>query len=125
MNAKSLLIFAATSGALAVMLGAFAAHGLQTVLAAHSLQTFKTGVFYQFVHTLALVAVALLMLHVRQQRLLQWSGTLFAVGIVLFCSSLYALALGAPRALGIVTPLGGVAFICAWLSLLLAAVRMK
>ena len=123
---KSFLVLAALSGAVSVGLGAFGAHGLKKILPAESILTFETGVRYQFYHSFALLAVAMLFDKIPTKFLL-WSGTCFITGIVLFCGSLYALAFiqdtGAVglRKLGIVTPFGGLFFIAGWLLLALAA----
>ena len=123
---KSFLVLASLSGAMSVALGAFGAHGLKKILPAESILTFETGVRYQFYHSFALMAVALLFDRLPGKSLL-WSGYCFAAGIVLFCGSLYALAFiqetGSVglRKLGIVTPFGGLFFIAGWLLLALAA----
>lgn len=103
----------ALSGATAVAFGAFGAHALRGLIDGQGMQTWHTGVEYHFWHTLALFAAALG---------LPFGGgrkaaiVLFAVGIVLFSGSLYALTLGAPRWVGIITPVGGLAFIAGWLA---------
>jgi uncharacterized membrane protein YgdD (TMEM256/DUF423 family) len=103
-------------GASAVVLGAFGAHALRGTLDEHALATWHTAVEYQFWHALALLAAAALaQTHVT--RALRVAAIAYVVGVVLFCGSLYAVALGAPRILGAVTPLGGVAFILGWLAL--------
>jgi uncharacterized membrane protein YgdD (TMEM256/DUF423 family) len=105
---------------LGVGLGAFAAHGLKAVLDAPALATFETGVRYQMYHALALLAAAWAQ-SVWPGRLVVASGWLFMAGIVIFCGSLYALALGQVRWLGAVTPWGGLALIGGWFCLALAA----
>jgi len=102
---------AASLAGLAVVAGAFGAHALQGHIDATALQTWHTAVEYQIWHALALLVVAL---HASRIRHARWVCGLFVVGIALFSGSLYALALGAPRMFGIVTPFGGVAFIAAW-----------
>ncbi len=87
------------------------------------LAVWQTGVQYQAWHALALLAVGVLMQRAASSRLLAWAGVLFAVGIVLFSGSLYALALTGLRGLGAITPLGGVAFLAGWLVLAVAAWR--
>ena len=101
------------AGATAVAFGAFGAHALRNTLDAASLATWHTGVEYHFWHALALLATCFLPLG----RARQIAVGAFALGIVCFSGSLYALALGAPRWLGPVTPLGGVAFIVGWLAI--------
>jgi uncharacterized membrane protein YgdD (TMEM256/DUF423 family) len=119
--AKNYLVAAALSGFIAVALGAFGAHGLKQRLSADLLAVFQTGVQYHFYHTFALLAVGLLMLHMPANGSLRWSGILFIVGIVIFSGSLYVLSLTGVRWLGAITPLGGVAFLVAWLLLARAA----
>ena len=106
-------------GGLSVMLGAFGAHSLKASLTEKSLATFQTGVQYQFMHSLALILVGILMLSLSEEsnKRLNRSGWFFAVGILLFSGSLYSLALGGPRWLGPVTPLGGLCFIIGWFTL--------
>lgn len=106
--------FAALSAllaALAVAAGAFGAHALQGQIDAAALQTWHTAVEYQTWHALAMLVVAL---HASRIRFATSVCALLAAGIVLFSGSLYTLALGAPRLVGIVTPFGGVALIVAW-----------
>jgi uncharacterized membrane protein YgdD (TMEM256/DUF423 family) len=119
--AKNFLVAAALSGFLAVALGAFGAHGLKQRLSADLLAVFQTGVQYHFYHTFALLAVGLLMLQMPTSGALRWSGILFIAGIVVFSGSLYILSLTGVRWLGAITPLGGVAFLVAWLLLARAA----
>ncbi|RCS30510.1 DUF423 domain-containing protein [Rhodanobacter denitrificans] len=101
------------AGASAVLLGAFGAHALRGVLDARGLELWHTAVSYQMWHALALATTAGLG-RGRSRRL---AMAAFAVGIVLFSGSLYALALGASRWVGIITPFGGLAFVAGWLAL--------
>ena len=105
-----------------VALGAFAAHGLKSRLDPAMLATFEVGVRYHMYHALALLGVG--------WACVRWpgaftlaSGWLFVAGILVFSGSLYALALGSPRWLGAVTPLGGVAFLAGWACLAWAALK--
>lgn len=111
---KIFLLISALSGGLAVCLGAFAAHGLKSRLSVELLSAFKTGVDYQFYHTLALIAVALLLQQITASTPLLVSAWLLVAGMVLFSGSLYLMALGGPKWLGPITPLGGLCFIAAW-----------
>ncbi len=120
--ARFTLVAASLFGASAVMLGAFGAHALRNVLDERALAVWHTAVDYQFWHALTLIAVSLLA-RASGSRALSVAATAFVVGVALFCGSLYALALGAARALGVVTPFGGVAFIVGWLALALHAWR--
>ena len=123
------LLIAAVYGASGVALGAFGAHGLRSHVTAAALDTWQTAVTYHLVHTLALLAVGLWLrlsagasaVTAAPEGALLTAGWCFALGVLLFSGSLYALALGGPRVLGPVTPLGGVAFIAGWLALLWAA----
>lgn len=116
------LLLAAFAGFTGVALGAFAAHGLKAQLSPEYLAVFQTGVHYQMVHALALFGVALLGMRL-SGRLLAAAGSLFALGILLFSGSLYALTLSGVGALGMITPLGGLAFLGGWLCLGLTAWR--
>jgi uncharacterized membrane protein YgdD (TMEM256/DUF423 family) len=109
--------FAALSGAMSVALGAFGAHALRDSLSPRLLETFQTGVTYQMSHSLALLLVAILISHWGRTLALDLAVYFFMAGIVLFCGSLYGLALTEMKWLGPVTPLGGVFFIAGWLSL--------
>lgn len=111
---KFYAVLVALSGASAVLLGAYGAHGLDRVLDARHHQIWETAVRYQFWHALALtVAVAVQ----RRGSARATAIVSFATGIALFSGSLYALALGAPRWVGMVTPVGGVAFVVGWIAL--------
>jgi uncharacterized membrane protein YgdD (TMEM256/DUF423 family) len=122
--AKGWIIVAALSGAIAVAVGAFAAHGLDlsTEAGRKAKEWLQTGSHYQIIHALVIVAVVALarnaMLNGRVAIVAQ---CLFLVGSVLFPGALYALAFGGPRWLGAVAPIGGTAFILGWVSLALAA----
>lgn len=120
-----LVACSALSGFLAVGLGAFAAHGLKARLAPELLAAFQTGVQYQMYHALALLGIAIITKLYGNQTWLQSSALLFIAGTLLFSGSLYALTLGGPRWLGPITPLGGLCFLFGWLSLLIAALRLK
>ena len=120
MTARLALAAAAVLMALAVALGAFGAHALSTRLAPGMLSIWHTGVTYHAWHALALFALGVLMLHVPRSAALRAAAWLFVAGIVLFAGSLYLLALGAPTWVGAITPLGGAAFIAAWITLAFA-----
>ncbi|MGC4053523.1 MAG: DUF423 domain-containing protein [Paludibaculum sp.] len=112
--------------ALAVALGAFGAHGLRDRFDAYSMGIWEKAVFYHFIHALGLLIVPLL----AKTGLLSESSSsrvcLFLVaGILLFSGSLYTLALTGVRTLGAVTPLGGVAFLAAWICLGLSLLRAR
>jgi uncharacterized membrane protein YgdD (TMEM256/DUF423 family) len=112
--------------ALAVALGAFGAHGLKDRLDPYSMTVYEKAVLYHFLHALGILLVALLgrtgALSAAGQTRVAW---LLLVGIVLFSGSLYVLAVSGVRALGAVTPLGGLAFIAGWLLLAYEALRSQ
>jgi uncharacterized membrane protein YgdD (TMEM256/DUF423 family) len=115
-KSRTILIAAALAGAASVALGAFGAHALRATLDEPAPATWRTAIDYAFWHALALLGTAALARD-GVTRALAVAAIAFVVGIVLFSGSLCALALGAPRAVGIVTPFGGVGFIVGWLAL--------
>ena len=117
------LLLSAFAGFSGVALGAFAAHGLKSRLSAEYLAVFQTGTHYQLIHALALLGVAILAL-VAPGRLVNLAGACFALGILLFSGSLYALTLSGIAKLGIITPFGGLAFLAGWAYLGVLAWRM-
>lgn len=108
------LLLTAINAFVVVMFGAFGAHALEARLSADMLQTWQTAVQYQMFHTTGLLAIAWLAREHATSTSLRWSGRLFAAGLVLFCGSLYLLALSGVRVLGAITPIGGVAWLAAW-----------
>lgn len=117
---KHWISIGALMGALTVVLGAFGAHALKARLDAEQLAWWHTAVQYHGAHALALVALGLFAERAKVGALAGWC---FVLGIVLFCGTLYAMALGAPRWFGAITPIGGAAFIVAWLVFAFAAWR--
>lgn len=108
--------------ALAVGIGAFGAHGLQSRLDTYSLGVYEKGVMYHFFHALGMLAVPLLVrAGLISETAGKWAGWLLLAGIVLFSGSLYVLAITGVRTLGAVTPFGGVSFIAAWMTLAVCA----
>ena len=123
--AKTFLVIAGALAALAVLLGAFGAHGLKAKLDPETMALYQTAVQYHMWHALGLAIVALTALRWPQQMLLRGSGWLMVLGIVFFSGSLYALALTKIKMLGAITPLGGIAFIMAWIMFALAIWKAK
>jgi uncharacterized membrane protein YgdD (TMEM256/DUF423 family) len=113
---KPTAAIAGAFGASGVALGAFGAHALRARLGPELIEVFRTGVFYQLVHAVALLAVAALADRLRAPRA---TTSLFSVGIVIFSGSLYVLSITGVRAWGAVTPLGGLCFLAGWTTLLL------
>ncbi len=103
----------AALAALGVAAGAFGAHGLKGRVEPELIDVWKTGAFYHIVHALALVAVGTLSTHNKPPPPTP-VGWLFVTGILLFSGSLYLLVLTEVKALGAITPLGGLSFIVAW-----------
>ena len=110
---------------LGVVLGAFGAHALQQTLTPKQLSSYQTGVLYQQLHSLALIMVGMIALLTSATAWLSRAALLFGVGILVFSGSIYLMTLGAPRALGIVTPVGGVCLMLAWLALAAHALRAR
>lgn len=125
MTSRNTLIAGSLLGMLAVMIGAFGAHGLKPILVSTGrLETFNLAVEYQFYHALALVGTGILSLNVSSKKF-NYAALSFLVGIFLFSGSLYFLSLLNKPFMGAITPFGGVCFILGWLFLLLGIVQNK
>lgn len=120
---KTFILFASLFLLAGVGAGAFGAHALSDMLKETGREaTFETAVRYQMYHALGLLAVAILINQLPQQaNWLTWSGWLLIAGIFIFSGSLYLLVFTGIRIFGAITPIGGVAFIAAWLCLFIAA----
>jgi uncharacterized membrane protein YgdD (TMEM256/DUF423 family) len=118
------LLIAAINGFLAVAAGAFGAHGLQDRMDAHHFEIFQTSAHYQMYHALAMGLAALAM-RGPAEGAARVSAAFFLVGIILFSGSLYVLALTGMRGIGIVTPVGGLAFFIGWGALAWAATKVS
>lgn len=114
---RTYLIIGSILGMIGVGIGAFGAHLLEPIIGPQLLQTFKTGVEYHFVHTLAILIVAVLAGVIRESSLLRWAGRLFTIGVIIFSGSLYVLSITGIKVLGAITPIGGVCFIAGWIML--------
>ena len=114
----------AAFGLTAVLLGAFAAHGLKDVLSASNLASWQTAVTYQMTHALVLLVTGF-WLHLGGPSLLKVAGVLFVTGVLAFSGSIYALVLLQASWLGAVTPVGGLCLIAGWSCLLVAAFQSK
>jgi len=123
MSARIALAVAAVFLFAAVGLGAFGAHALRAKLAPDLMAVYQTAVQYHFWHALGLLAVGILLLQKPDNGMLAVVAWLLVAGLVLFCGSLYVLALTGIRGWGAVTPVGGVAFLAAWAALAWAAWR--
>ncbi|MCX7111160.1 MAG: DUF423 domain-containing protein [Proteobacteria bacterium] len=120
---KRFLLSSSLAALLAVALGAFAAHGLRGRLDEHMMDVFQTGVRYHFFHALGLGLIAVLAKHYPDSKKLCWAGWLMLAGMVVFSGSLYLLSLSGLTWLGMITPLGGMAFMAAWFLLAVFAYR--
>ncbi|MBK8621418.1 MAG: DUF423 domain-containing protein [Saprospiraceae bacterium] len=126
---KKSLFIVGFLGMTAVALGAFGAHGLKILLEPEQMETFRTGVLYHFIHTLAMLALVVGRQHLQSSYLMPM--IFFTIGIFLFCGSLYLLScksiLGLEHwtFLGPVTPIGGMFFIAGWMSLMFLKVEKK
>lgn len=126
---KGFLRIAALTGALAVILGAFAAHGLKKYFSAELLGTFETAVRYQFYHVFALLSAGILYGSM-PSKFMAWAGYFFMLGMVLFSGSLYLLCYvkyldAGLNWIGAITPLGGASFIAGWFMLFLGIRRSR
>lgn len=123
MNAGQLALLAGSLyGLLGVLLGAFGAHAMRARLSPDMLRVWETAVQYQFWHALALLAVGLLAARLAGAWL-NAAGIAFALGVLIFSGSLYALALTGMRVLGAITPFGGLLLIAGWVCLAVAVWR--
>ena len=108
-----ILVHGCLQAFLAVVAGAFGAHGLEKVLDDYSLKVWHTGATYHMTHALALVLLGIF--QKQSGKALIWPHTAFGIGILLFSGSLYLLALTGQRWLGAITPLGGLSLLAGWL----------
>ncbi|GAC10292.1 DUF423 domain-containing protein [Paraglaciecola chathamensis] len=119
---KIYLVIGTVSAMLAVILGAFAAHGLKNQLSEQLLAVFQTGVQYQMYHSLGLILLVLTAQFMPSAQLV-WSAGFMSAGIMLFSGSLYLLAITGIKWFGPVTPIGGLCFIIAWGLFIFAAFK--
>ena len=120
---KVFFVLGCISAFLSVALGAFGAHGLEGRVSAKMLEVWKTGVTYQMFHAVGLFVVAFLLAKLPGSSLTTAAGWIMVAGTVLFSGSLYVLSVSGIKVLGAITPLGGVAFLTAWVLLAIAAVK--
>ncbi len=121
--AKLFLALGCINALLVVLIGAFGAHALKARLTVENMAVFQTGVQYHFYHAVGLILLGLIALQIPITPYLRWSGWLMLVGIILFSGSLYTLSITNIRWLGMITPLGGTAFILAWLMLTIGIMK--
>lgn len=127
---KTLLVLGGLYGLLAVIIGAFGAHSLNKLVTPEMLGVYETGVRFQFYHVFALLTLGILGSRC-PDRIASWAGGLFSFGIVLFSGSLYVITainaanMSVPLAVGLMTPLGGLCFICGWVCFVIAVMKME
>ena len=109
------IIIGALFAMLSVALGAMGAHFLKNIIDPQALAIFKTASMYQMYHALALIVTGISISQSYKPKLLTIAGWLFIVGILLFSGSLYGLSILNIRALGMITPIGGLCFMLAWM----------
>jgi uncharacterized membrane protein YgdD (TMEM256/DUF423 family) len=124
--ANMFIALGALLGGLSVLVGAFAAHSLRSVLSPTALALVETGARYQMYHALALLGVGLLVLWQKESSLLLTiAGSCFVGGVLLFSGSLYGLGLSNVPWLGPITPIGGLLLIGGWGILAIAALKLN
>jgi uncharacterized membrane protein YgdD (TMEM256/DUF423 family) len=121
---RSFIVIGAVMAALAVAAGAFGAHALEARLSPDRLATWETAARYHMYHALGLILVGIAGARSGSTTVWSLAGWLLLAGILVFCGTVYALALGAPRWLGAITPLGGLAFIAGWMAFAAGALRL-
>lgn len=124
LSSKNIIFIAGISGAAATVLGALGAHLLSDAMTPQLIQAYKTAVNYHFIHTLALLAVGIL-LRTSDSRYLKASALALLLGILIFCGSLYALVLTGNKIWGLATPFGGISLIIGWCILAVSALKIK
>ncbi|UGA56366.1 DUF423 domain-containing protein [Vibrio sp. VB16] len=127
-RSAKLLVISGVSGFIFVALGAFAAHSLSSILSDYFIAVFKTGVQYQALHTLAVMACAILLRsnsNEKVQKGLFRAAICFIIGILCFSGSLYGLALTGMKWFGPITPIGGVMFLIGWVFFVYSALHIN
>ena len=124
-SAKIFLALGSLNAMLAVILGAFGAHGLKTRLTENMLAVYQTGVQYHIYHALGLIVVGLVIMQLQPSIWFKSAGWLMLAGILLFSGSLYILSITQLRWLGAITPFGGTMFIFAWLTFFIGIIRVQ
>ncbi|MGE7603815.1 DUF423 domain-containing protein [Peribacillus sp. NPDC097675] len=119
---KLFIILGAVHAFLAVALGAFGAHGLEGKIPDKYLETWNTAVDYQMFHAAGLLVIGLLAGKISSP-LINWSGWLMFIGIIIFSGSLFVLSVTQIKVLGAITPIGGVSFLVAWVLMIIAAYK--
>ena len=119
---KTILMLASLLLALAVLLGAFGAHGLKSHLSGEMMQIYKTGIEYHFYHALGLLLVGILAVYA-PSLYLKWAAIFLTAGIILFSGSLYTMSVTGIKWLGVITPVGGISFIAGWILVFISILK--
>ncbi|MEE9303814.1 MAG: DUF423 domain-containing protein [Thiotrichaceae bacterium] len=122
---KFFLLAGCVTGLLAVVLGAFGAHGLEKIVEPKILETYQTGVQYQFYHSFALITAGMFAHFWPETKHFNAAGISFLIGIIIFSGSLYLYTLTGNKVFGMITPLGGLSFIFGWGLLIIALWKSK
>ncbi len=126
LTARIQILLAAFFAFTAVLFGALGAHALEGILTERAtVKAWETAVLYHLAHAVALFALGVWSGSRESSRSCTWAAACWTGGIILFSGSLYALALGGPRVLGPVTPLGGLLFLAGWIAIFSAAWKQK
>jgi uncharacterized membrane protein YgdD (TMEM256/DUF423 family) len=120
---KLFILLGGLNAFIAVALGAFGAHGLEGKLSERMLEVWKTGVTYHMFHAMGLILIGLLVSKFPNASSFTTAGWVMLVGIILFSGSLYALSTTGIKVFGPITPIGGLAFLIAWVFVMIGAVK--
>jgi uncharacterized membrane protein YgdD (TMEM256/DUF423 family) len=120
---KLFILLGSLNAFIAVALGAFGAHGLEGKISERMLEVWKTGVTYHMFHALGLLVIAMLIGKFPNVASFTWAGWMMLIGIILFSGSLYALSTTGIKFFGPITPLGGLAFLIAWIFVAVGAIK--
>ena len=121
--AKLFLVLGGVNAALVVILGAFGAHGLKSRISGDMMAVYHTATLYHAIHALGLIAIGLVAAWVPDSGYLKSAGWTMLAGIVLFSGSLYVLSVTGARWIGAITPIGGMAFVIAWILFCVAVLK--
>lgn len=119
-NFRNLLLISGISGFIGVSAGAFGSHILKEHLTPEMLDVFKTGVFYQLIHSAVILAIS-----VSGKKNLFNSAVFFIIGIVLFSFSLYIYSISSVKSIAMITPIGGISFIIGWIMLIVQGLKKE
>lgn len=122
---KQFLVAGSFFGIIAILLGAFGAHQLQTILSKKSLNIYEIANKYLFYHSFFLIILGLAYDKIKQHKLLNQSGIFIIIGIILFSGSLYLISIFEIKKIGLITPLGGLSFIIGWILFLWSILKNK